>query len=92
MTVIGVMTDVASFGAAGIMGAMWLWERRASGQREKELTEAHGRIMRDEQRLDKLTEVVTQNTAAISRFHETQREACDALKTFLEEFHHERTV
>ncbi len=68
-----LMCDLASFGAAGIMGAMWLWERRLSRERDTHLRQAHERIMRDEERLDKLTEVVEQNTAAIVRFSEIQR-------------------
>ena len=68
-----LMYDLASFGAAGLMGAMWLWERRLSRQRDEQLCQAHERILRDEQRLDKLTDVVEQNTAAIVRFSEIQR-------------------
>jgi hypothetical protein len=88
---ISVASDFASFGAAGIMGAMWLWERRSSAQRERQLNESHERIQRDEQRLGKLTEVVQQNAAAIERFHQTQQEVCGVLKHLLEEYHHERS-
>ncbi len=87
---LAVASDLASLGAAGVMGTMWLWERRSSRQREDQLTEAHGRICRDEQRLGKLTEVVEQNTAAIARFNETQRDTCETLKHLLEELHHVR--
>jgi len=90
MALLSIASDLASFGAAGIMGAMWLWERRASVQRERELTESHARIMRDEERLNKLTEVVAQNTAAIMQFYDLQRDSCEVLKTILEELHHEK--
>ena len=90
MTLLGLASDLASFGAAGIMGAMWLWERRGSVQRERELSESHARIMRDEERLSKLTEVVAQNTAAITQFYDLQKESCQALKTIIEELHHEK--
>lgn len=83
--ILGFTSDLTSFGAAGIMGAMWLWERRSSRQREEQLTQAHGRIVRDEQRLGKLTEVVEQNTAAIARFTETQRQTCQALQMIMKE-------
>ncbi len=82
------LNDLASLGAAGVMGAMWLWERRSSATRERQLTEAHQRVLRDEQRLGKLTEVVDRNTAAIAQFQQIQREACELLKHLLEEYHH----
>ena len=80
MEIVGIVSDLASFGAAGLMGGMWLWERKASRQREEQLSEAHMRIMRDEERLGKLTEVVEQNTSAVARFIETQRQVVETLK------------
>ncbi|GAH27066.1 unnamed protein product, partial [marine sediment metagenome] len=71
MSVLSIMSDLASFGAAGLMGTMWLWERRLSRRREEQLSDAHQRILRDEQRLSELTHVVEKNTAAITGFTET---------------------
>ena len=85
---LSVVTDITSLGAAGVMGAMWLWERRSSAQRERELSESHERILRDEQRLDKLTQVVEQATAAITRFGQTQQEMAELIKHVLKEIHH----
>jgi len=82
------MTELTGIGAAGVMGAMWLWERRASAQRERELSESHERIKRDEQRLDKLTHVVEQATAAIARFQQTQLEMSELIKHVVKEIHH----
>lgn len=65
--------DLASFGAAGLMGALWLLERKLSRQRDEQLTECHHRITRDEQRLTALTAALDNNTAALARFTETQR-------------------
>ncbi len=90
MPILSIISDLASFGAAGLMGAMWLWERKLSRIREHQLTETHGRIVRDEERLSKLTQVVEHNTAAITRFAETQRETCDTLKHILKELHNGR--
>jgi hypothetical protein len=90
MSVLSMVYDLASFGAAGLMGAMWLWERKLSRTREEQLTEAHGRILRDEERLCKLVEVVEGNTGAVSRFIETQRQVSDALKDLVRELHQDR--
>jgi hypothetical protein len=90
MEILAIVSDLTSFGAAGLMGAMWLWERKLSRVREEQIDQSHERIMRDEERLDKLTQVIEQNTAAISRFHEMQREAYDTLKQLIEEIQHDR--
>lgn len=90
MDILSIVSDLTSFGAAGLMGAMWLWERKLSRVREEQIDRSHERIMRDEERLDKLTQVLEQNTAAISRFHEMQREAYDTLKQLIEEIQHDR--
>ena len=92
MTSLSMVWDLASFGAAGLMGAMWLWERRLSRLREEQLTEAHGRILRDEQRLSKLVKVVEENTGAVGRFTETQRQVVEALKDLVRELHHDRST
>ncbi len=91
MADLSIVYDLASFGAAGLMGAMWLWERKLSRLREQQLTEAHGRILRDEERLGKFVQVVEQNTSAVSRFTETQRQVVETLKDLVKEFHHDHT-
>lgn len=89
--ILSVMTDLTSFGAAGVMGTLWLWERRLSRRREEEISDAHARIIRDEHRLDELTRVVEQNTAAMARFTETQRQVADVLKDLSREIRNGRT-
>jgi hypothetical protein len=81
------MADLAPFGSAGLMGAMWLWERKHSAARDQQLTEAHARISRDEQRLGSLTRVIEHNTAAIARFAEVQRELVGTIRGLKEAAH-----
>jgi hypothetical protein len=64
--------DFTSFGAAGLMGAMWLWERKTSRQREEQLDEAHVRILGDRVQLEQLIDVVRQNTQAMTRLSAIQ--------------------
>ena len=66
------LDSVASLGAAGLMDAMWLWERRTSQKREQQLDEAHARILGDGVQLEQLINVVRQNAEAISRLCTTQ--------------------
>lgn len=61
------LSQLTSLGAAGIMGAMWLWERRMSRQRDQQLDEAHERILGDRVQLDQLIEVVRGNAEAMTR-------------------------
>ena len=56
-----------SLGTAGLMGAMWLWERRTSRVREQQIDQAHARILSDRVQLGELMDVVRQNTEAITR-------------------------
>jgi enoyl-CoA hydratase/carnithine racemase len=88
MTFVGIISDLTNFGAAGLMGAMWLWERKLSRRRERQLCETHERITRDEERLKLLIEVVDHNTAAVTRFAETQRQVAEALKDLTRELNH----
>jgi hypothetical protein len=66
------LDSITGLGAAGLMGAMWLWERRQSQKREQQLDEAHARILGDGVQLEQLMTVVRQNAEAISRLCTTQ--------------------
>jgi hypothetical protein len=66
--------DLTSLGASGIMGAMWLWERRMSRQRETQLDEAHSRILSDRVQLEELIRVVETNSEAMSRLTASQEQ------------------
>jgi uncharacterized protein YigA (DUF484 family) len=66
--------DLTSFGAAGLMGAMWLWERRTNQKREMQLDEAHARIIGDRVQLEELIDVVKQNAEAFARLSVTQEQ------------------
>lgn len=66
------LTDLTGLGTSGLMGAMWLWERRTSRQREQQLDEAHARIVADKAHLDQLMSLVRQNTEALTRLASTQ--------------------
>ncbi|MEM1330633.1 MAG: hypothetical protein AAGG07_08745 [Planctomycetota bacterium] len=60
-------------GAAGLIGWMWLSERRAASKRERQLTEAHERLERERVGLASLVTVVRRNTRALGRLEAQQR-------------------
>lgn len=64
------LPDLTGLSTAGIMGAMWLWERRNSRQREEQLDTAHQRILSDRVRLEQLIALVRQNTQALTTLAE----------------------
>ncbi|HEY0007730.1 MAG TPA: hypothetical protein VGB55_03315 [Tepidisphaeraceae bacterium] len=61
-----LIDNISSLGAAGLIGVMWLWERKQSAQREKQLEDAHTRIMSDGIKLEALMDLVKSSTEAIS--------------------------
>lgn len=66
--------ELTSFGAAGMMGAMWLWERRTSQKREQQIDESHARIIGDRVQLEELIGVIKQNIEAFTRLSATQEQ------------------
>ena len=68
-----VWSELAQFGAAGLIAWMWLTERRGSLQRETQLTEAHARVLEQKAQLDALLSVVTENTRAVTAVEAGQR-------------------
>ena len=56
---------VAQMGAAGLIGLMWLSERRAAHDRERQLSEVHDRIKADKVELDVLLSALEANTRAL---------------------------
>jgi hypothetical protein len=74
------LDSLTSLGAAGLMGAMWLWERSTSQKREAQIDEAHARILGDRVQLEQLLSVVRQNAEALTRLCATQDQ-------FLREMH-----
>ncbi|MBL1217002.1 MAG: hypothetical protein D8M59_05840 [Planctomycetes bacterium] len=63
---------LAQYGLAGLMGVLWLMERRSSTQRERELSEAHRRMMAQHEEIGELMDVVRDNTSAVTRLEQSQ--------------------
>ncbi len=74
------------FGVAGLMGVLWVWERGHSRRRERQLSEAHERIVRRDERLGVLVGMVRRNTAAMIQFHHTQKQLADLLEVMTHEW------
>jgi predicted component of type VI protein secretion system len=64
---------VAQFGPAGLMGLLWIMERRHAATRERHLSEAHQRLAQRDDSVHALLGVVRDNTRAIAALEHTQR-------------------
>lgn len=68
-----VMGALTQFGVAGLVCWMWLSERRASAERERQITEAHTKLIRQGEGQRVLIEVVRENTKAMAALEVGQR-------------------
>jgi hypothetical protein len=71
---------MAQFGVAGLMGALWVWERGYSRRREQQLTAAHERLTRSQEHLRVMIHTVRRNTEALIEFERTQRRLGEILE------------
>ena len=58
---IEMIEPLTQFGVAGLMGVLWVWERLFSRRRERELSEAHERLMGERRELHELIELIQRN-------------------------------
>ncbi|MEM7623521.1 MAG: hypothetical protein AAF235_10015 [Planctomycetota bacterium] len=71
---------IAQLGAAGLIGLMWLSERRAAAERDRQLTEQHERLKRDRTELAVLVSVLESNTRALASLESGQGRLIAALE------------
>jgi hypothetical protein len=72
-----IIQQMAQLGAAGLMGILWILERRHSSNRERELTESHVRLMEQHIELNEIIKVVNDNTIACTAMKESQKRLSD---------------
>lgn len=77
--------QLTQFGVAGLMGVLWVWERLFSRRRERQLSEAHERLMGQREELHELFELVRRNTQAVERFEQTQIQLTELLERMHDE-------
>ncbi|MFG0246714.1 MAG: hypothetical protein ACF8MF_11770 [Phycisphaerales bacterium JB052] len=75
-----IMGALTQFGVAGLVCWMWLVERRASAERERQMTEAHRALMQQREEREGLIEVVRSNTRALTAMEVGQRELIGAIE------------
>ncbi len=68
----GTLTALTQFGAAGLIGLLWIMERRYAVHRDRQLDEAHRKLIDQERDLEALLTVVKENTKAINTLQRGQ--------------------
>ncbi len=68
-----IAATLAQLGAAGLIGWLWLAERRAAAAREAQLRELHDRILQERPQIAALLAVVRDNTRALTALEAGQR-------------------
>ena len=61
-----LVVQVTQFGVAGLIAWMWMTERRSALGREKQLSDAHERLMEQRTQLEALVRLVSENTRALA--------------------------
>ena len=61
-----LVMQVTQFGVAGLIAWMWMTERRSALGREKQLADAHERLMEQRMQLEALVRLVSENTRALA--------------------------
>jgi hypothetical protein len=71
---------VMQFGTAGLIGWLWLTERRSATTRERQLHEAHDRLMGQESQVRTILSALESNTRALVMLEAGQRELARAIE------------
>ena len=78
-----ILTQFANLGAAGIIGMMWIAERKSSNKKDAQLSQSHNLILQKQDHIRCLTNVIKDNTTAITRLNETQKHQTSLLEQLL---------
>lgn len=73
---------IAQFGVAGLIGWMWLTERRLAVGREQQVSELHRRVLEDHAKIEVLLAALRDNTKALTALESAQRELSGSLERF----------
>jgi hypothetical protein len=69
-----LLASLAQFGAAGLIAWLWLSERRTAAERDRQLSQAHERLISERERIETLVNLVAESTRALTSLELSQRE------------------
>ena len=68
------LTIISQFGPAGLLGLLWIMERRHASLRDRQLSETHQSLTTRQNEIGVIIDVVRDNTRAIVSLEQTQRQ------------------
>jgi hypothetical protein len=68
-----LLQSLTQFGVAGLIGLLWIIERRHAATREKQLDDAHARMLALHRDNETLITLIRENTKAISALEHAQQ-------------------
>lgn len=75
-----MIESFVQFGVAGLMGALWVWERAYSRRREQQLNAMHEKLIQSRDQMRVVMHTVRRNTEALVEFERTQRRLGEILE------------
>jgi hypothetical protein len=75
-----LIEPLTQFGAAGLMGGLWIYERLLSRKREAQLNTTHEQVVKQQRELSELVQLVRRNTQALKAFERTQTQVHNTLE------------
>lgn len=88
MNEVDIASTIAQFGAAGLVGWMWLTERRTAAVRDQQVAQSHERLMQARTELDVLVRALESNTRAMTALEVGQRHVLEVLARLAIGNHH----
>ena len=79
-----LITILAQFGPAGLIGLLWIAERRYAATRDRQLSESHAKLAVQDREVHLLVDVIKENTRAIATLEQTQRQLIDMARGLTE--------
>ena len=68
-----VIGAISQFGVAGLIGVMWLAERKSAASRDRQLEALTDRLLRERREMEVLIKIVSDNTRAMTALEEGQK-------------------
>ena len=79
-----LLLELSRFGVAGLIGVLWVLERRHAAHRDRQLDEAHRMVVEHRREAETLLEVVKDNTRAIVSLEAGQRRLAELIKSLMD--------
>ncbi|MFZ2874813.1 MAG: hypothetical protein WAZ94_10065 [Phycisphaerales bacterium] len=77
---VDTLASFTQLGTAGLIGWMWLSERRAAAERERQLTELHERLLQERRGLEVAVEALRDVVRVLTTVEASQRALAGAIE------------